>query len=355
LIYGSIGMNSGGFLYDRKIVEYLHSQGHVVNVISLPWLDYAEALAEYRKTGARITAELSSEKYDIIMQDELAHPLLSLLNFRIRKLGIPLISIVHNLRCRGEQPFGQKLRAAVFEAIYLAGVDGLVLNSRATLQAVRNLGAAAGKSFIISAPGCDRFSNFFDAGMVSKKCASPGPLKVLFAGNIIPCKGLHTLIAAVRQMPAGSWTLSVAGDPSFNPEYAVQVRADAEASGPASQIEFLGHLNDSEFARLLMDSHVLTVPSSYEGFGIVYAEAMGFGLPAIGCSRGAAPELIEHGRNGFLVEPGDHSGLARHLLYLQNNRGALLKMSLAARDSFLELPGWNEGLSRISGFLQELV
>jgi glycosyltransferase involved in cell wall biosynthesis len=224
-----------------------------------------------------------------------------------------------------------------------------------TLEAIRKLRVAAGKSFIISAPGCDRFQNSFDPEIINRKCSGPGPLRIAFAGNIIPRKGLHTLIAALKKMPAGSWRLSVAGDAAFNPGYAAEIRATVEKSGLGGNIDFLGRVNDSELARLLQDSHVLVVPSSYEGFGIIYAEAMGFGLPAIGCRSGAAPELIEHGRNGFLIMPGDHSGLARHMLLLQNNRRMLQDMSLAARDSSLALPGWEEGLTRISGFLQEFV
>jgi glycosyltransferase involved in cell wall biosynthesis len=311
-IYGDIEMNSGGFLYDRKIVEYLRAQGHLVRVMSLPWLDYAESISLYKNASAKIIEGLGPEKFDLIVQDELAHPLLSMLNRRIRKLNIPIISIVHHLRCSEEQLLGGKLCAAVFEAVYLTGVDGVILNSRATLEAIRRFRVAAGKSFIISAPGCDRFRNSFDPELINQKCAGPGPLRIVFAGNLIPRKGLHTLIAALEKMPAGSWRLSVAGDAVFNPGYAAGIRAMVEHSGLGGNIDFLGRVSDGELARLLLDSHVLVVPSSYEGFGIIYAEAMGFGLPAIGCRSGAVPELIEHGRNGFLIMPGDHSGLARH-------------------------------------------
>ncbi len=352
-IYGDIEMNSGGFLYDRKIVEYLRSQGNLVSVIPLPWMNYSESIYQHRKTGAKIIAGLGQQKYDLILQDELAHPLLSILNRRIRRLNIPIITIVHHLCCSEEQPLWQRLLAASFEAVYLAGVDGLILNSRTTLESIRKLRTASGKSFIIAAPGCDRFRDNFDPEKIQMKCSGPGPLRIIFAGNIIPRKGLHTVIAALREMPAGAWMLSVAGSEAFNPGYAARIRAEAENSGFGGNIKLLGQVHDSELARLLQESHVLVVPSSYEGFGMIYAEAMGFGLPVIGCRAGAAPELIEHGLNGFLIKPGDHSGIARHLLLLQNNRKILKDMSNAARQCFLKLPGWEEGLSRITAFLQQ--
>lgn len=355
LIYGSIEMTSGGFLYDRKLVEYLRAEGNHVDVIPLPWLDYSRSIHEHGKTAEWVIPALEKGKYDIILQDELAHPLLSLLNRRIRKLNIPVISIVHHLRCSEEQPPREKRRAALFEAAYLAGVDGFVLNSRATLLAVRNFRAAAGKSFVISVPGCNRFRDGFDPEAVRGKCAAAGPLRIIFVGILIPRKGLHVLIEALKHMPAGTWRLAVAGDPGFDPGYAAGIRGRVEDAKLGRHVDFLGPVADSDLAQLLRDSHLLVVPSSYEGFGIIYAEAMGFGVPAIGCRCGAVPELIDHGRNGFLVMPGDHKGLARHLLYLQENRSVLRDMSLAARETFQALPGWEEGLGRINSYLKRFV
>ncbi|MEN6463665.1 MAG: glycosyltransferase family 4 protein [Syntrophaceae bacterium] len=352
LIYGSVEMNSGGFLYDRKVVEHLRAHGDHVRVISLPWIDYARSILEYGNIAAEVIPELERDKPDLLLQDELAHPLLSLLNRRMRKLNIPVVSIVHHLRCSEEQPLREKLRAAVFEALYLTGVDGFVFNSSSTLESVRKLRVASGKSYIISPPGCDRFRNGFDPDMVRDKSTGPGPLKIVFGANIIPRKGLHTLIAALKQMPAGSWRLAVAGDAGFNPAYAAGIRKSVREGNLAGYVDFLGPLKEG-LADVLQDSHVLAVPSSCEGYGMIYAEAMGFGLPAIGCPCGAVPQIIEHGRNGFLIMPGDHEGLARHLLALHNDRNMLREMSMAARGSFLALPRWEEGLGRISGFLQK--
>ena len=67
-------------------------------------------------------------------------------------------------------------------------------------------------------------------------------------------------------------------------------------------------------AESLARSHLLAVPSSYEGFGIVYLEGMAFGLPALASSAGGAQEIIRHGETGWLVPPGEPVGLARAIL-----------------------------------------
>ncbi len=350
LLYGSIEMNSGGFLYDRKLVEHLRKDGDHVRVFPLPWLGYSRSIRGCGKIARKLVPELESFRPGLVLQDELAHPLLLFLNRRLRKMNVPLIAIVHHLLCSEEQPLRAKLPAALFEALYLTGVDGLVLNSTSTLESVRKLRVASGKPCIISPPGCDRLREGFDAEFTRRKCIAPGPLRIVFGANIIPRKGLHTVIAALRLLPAGNWRLAVAGENGFDPAYAARMKKSAQSLD--GRVDFLGHLKE-ELADLLQTSHVLAVPSSHEGYGMIYAEAMGFGLPAIGCRRGAASEIIEHARNGFLIMPGDHEGLARHLLALHNDRDMLIKMSLAARESFTALPHWEDGLRRIRSFLRQ--
>jgi glycosyltransferase involved in cell wall biosynthesis len=103
---------------------------------------------------------------------------------------------------------------------------------------------------------------------------------------------------------------------------------------------FHGSLNNQPLIEKLGNAHVLVVPSSYEGFGIVYLEGMCFGLPAIGTTAGAAGEIIEHGKTGYLIEPNDSQSLANHLAQLASDRDLLTQLSLMrGRDILNSLPG----------------
>jgi glycosyltransferase involved in cell wall biosynthesis len=104
-------------------------------------------------------------------------------------------------------------------------------------------------------------------------------------------------------------------------------------------------------AQRLAHSHLLAVPSSYEGFGIVYLEGMWFGLPAIATSAGAAREIISPGRDGFLVPPGDPETLSDCLRRLAQDRGQLCAMALAAHRRAARHPTWEEGAASIHAFL----
>jgi glycosyltransferase involved in cell wall biosynthesis len=125
----------------------------------------------------------------------------------------------------------------------------------------------------------------------------------------------------------------------------------AHQHGLVPWVEFCGHLNDRALRARLRANQVLAVPSTYEGFGIAYLEGMGFGLPAIGARAGAAPELISHGRNGYLIDVGSARHLADQLGRLHADRSLLAKMGVAARDQWSRQPTWKQGLVRIENFL----
>jgi glycosyltransferase involved in cell wall biosynthesis len=102
-------------------------------------------------------------------------------------------------------------------------------------------------------------------------------------------------------------------------------------------------------------AHVMVVPSSYEGFGIVYLEGMGFGLPAIGTTAGAAGEIITPGEDGYLIAPDDVNALAGHINELASNRELLLKLSLNAVKRYQVQPKWNETAKSIREFLLKMI
>jgi hypothetical protein len=89
------------------------------------------------------------------------------------------------------------------------------------------------------------------------------------------------------------------------PAYAKRIQESITHNGLSSFLFLHGSLDKEPLLEKLKQAHVLAVPSSYEGFGIVYLEGMCFGLPSIGTTSGAAGEVIEHGRTGYLIPPDD--------------------------------------------------
>ena len=151
------------------------------------------------------------------------------------------------------------------------------------------------------------------------------------AGNVLPSKGLHVLIGALCRLPADSWRLQIVGSLTMDRPYVDRLRGLIARAGLATHVCLVGTVPNARIPEYLVRSHVFVVPSHYEALGIAYLEAMRFGLPVIATTAGGAHEIVEHGREGFLVAPGDADALTRHLRLLGTNRELLLQMGLAAR------------------------
>jgi len=356
VIYGSLDMLSGGYLYDRTLVAVLRAVGDSVEIISLPWRNYLRSLGDNFSPDLR--RRLLGLEVDIMLQDELNHPSLFLLNRRVREqISCRVVSIVHLLRSSLNHPAWQNSFYRSVERRYLSGVDGLIYNSATTGREAERLleGSLAQKrKSLVAYPGCDRLNPQISDEELKHR-ALDGPLRLLFLGNVIPRKGLHIALKALERLPSDQWTLTVIGNPRAHPDYARAVSRQMAQAGLAPNVQFAGILPDRELSTVMKASDVLVMPSSYEGYGIVYAEAMGFGLPAVGTTSGAAGEIITHGCDGFLVSPGDTVALASHLTELTQNRLLLVEMSLAARNRYQSLPTWEGSMNAIRAFLINLV
>lgn len=339
IIYGSLDTLSGGYLYDRKLVEYLRSKGDTVEIISLPWRNYAAHLTD------NLHFKLP-ENLDILIQDELNHPSLILANQG--KHPYPVISLVHHLRCSELRPGWQNAIYQIVEKKYLNCVDGFIFNSKTTEKVVNGL-LENRKPSVIGYPPTDRFGSLTSEQEIIKR-AQENPFRILFLGNVMYRKGLHTLLEAARKLKANI-RVDVIGSLASEPAYTQLMQELIAKYDLASFIFLHGSLDKDPLIEKLKQAHVLVVPSSYEGFGIVYLEGMGFGLPAIGTTAGAAGEIIEHEKTGFLIEPDDSRSLAEHLKVLMEDRALLTRLSLNARARYLRQPSWMETAKNIRAFL----
>ena len=353
IIYGKLDTISGGYLYDRRLVRYLRQQGDDVQLISLPWTWYGRHLLH--NFDQDLLQQLRHSSFDLLLQDELNHPSLFWLNKQLKRhLSCPLVSIVHHLRSSESHPSLLLKLYRLIERQYLRTIDGFVFNSKTTRATVEAL-MKEQKPQVVAYPAADHIRCEMDRTLVVKKAHDPGPLRLLFVGNITPRKGCHVLLTALADLPKGSWQLKVIGDMTVDPNYVRQMKYQAYSSGISTHIHWHGHLSDADLSSLLATSQVLVVPSTYEGFGIVYLEGMSYGLPAIATTSGAAHEIITDGKDGFLVPPDDPITLANHIQTLNKDRSLLARQSLAALDRMMTHPTWDISMDRVRQFLVGII
>jgi glycosyltransferase involved in cell wall biosynthesis len=150
----------------------------------------------------------------------------------------------------------------------------------------------------------------------------------------VELKGIEYLLRAAallrHEFPALRVEIAGAG-----PHYD-KLKAVATETGLSQRVAFLGWIDD--LAGLLPRWDVFVMPSREEGFGIAALDAMAAGLPVVASDVGGIPELVEDGKTGWLVPPGDDDALASRLRPLLANPELRRSMGAAgyvrARDHF---------------------
>jgi glycosyltransferase involved in cell wall biosynthesis len=158
---------------------------------------------------------------------------------------------------------------------------------------------------------------------------------VAFAGRLAREKGADVLLRAFRRvadaLPAAR--LVVAGDGAQRPA----LERLAAALGLGDRVALLGHLPPDALERALEGAWVQAVPSRWdEPFGLVAAEAMMRGTAVVASGSGGLAEVVEDGRSGLLVPPGDEEALAGALLRVLRDRGEAERLGAAGRARALE-------------------
>jgi glycosyltransferase involved in cell wall biosynthesis len=353
LIYGDLNLVSGGYIYDRKLVKSLEASGDNVEIVSLPWRNYSQHLADnFSQSFAR---KLKSLELDVLIQDELNHPSLFQVNRQLRaRASFPIVSLVHHLRISEQHPGVLMPLYRWVEKRYLQSVDGFIFNSQTTKLAVEKL-IGPGKPAVVANPAGDRLGIDISSSKIQTRAFAVGPLQLVFVGSVIPRKGLHTVLDALAGLNPDTWRLTVTGSLESDPAYARQLKARVAERGWQSHVTFAGNLEDKELRKILLESHALVMPSQYEGFGIAYLEGMSAGLPAIGSTTGAAHEIIREGKTGFLLNPGDIGALTGQLRKWSVDRVLLAEMSVAAREAYEVFPGWDASMKLVRNFLMRIV
>ena len=148
-----------------------------------------------------------------------------------------------------------------------------------------------------------------------------GPLRVIFVGSLSQRKGLSYLFEAVEKMNQ-SVELTLIGRKTD-----AQCAALDAALARHRWIESVPH---AEVLREMRAHDVLVFPSLFEGFGMVITEAMSQGVPVITTPHTAGPDIIEDGRDGFLVPIRSSDAIAQKLTFLRENPDELNAMKEAA-------------------------
>jgi len=160
---------------------------------------------------------------------------------------------------------------------------------------------------------------------------------ILFFGRLHESKGADTLLDALGILGAGAPTCTIVG----RGEMEASLRRRAAGLGIADRVRFLPWKEPEALADLLARSALAVLPSRSESFGNTVAEAMAVGVPVISTTAGSVPEVVEHGRSGWLVPPGSARELAGAIRTLSSSPDLARSLGEAGRRRVLERFTWD--------------
>ena len=180
----------------------------------------------------------------------------------------------------------------------------------------------------------------FTANTPRRNRSHDDPFSLLFCGRLNgphEQKGVDILLKSLPLiLPHRKVVLTIIGAGPRLPQY----QALAAELGIGEHVRFLGFVEHQEMPRKYQQADLFVLPSRRESFGLVLAEAMACGLPVVATTAGAIPEVVEDGRTGILVPPGDPVALAHAINSLLDAPATMRAMGKRGRERVLHKFTW---------------
>ncbi len=321
VIYGALDQVSGGYIYDRLVVEQLRELGDAVTVFSLT-------------PGQATLPAIAARDFDVVVGDELCfRELLPL--FQGAAGGLRRVLLVHHLTA-WEHPVGPaRDELLALESAVIAASDACVATSHITAD--RLYAERLAPRATVAEPGADRLPRPDTGGQEP----SSALLRLLFVGNILRRKRVLELCEAFLGLPTQNSELVLVGS-ELEPDYAASVRALIAQAGAGRRVRFLGPLPAAGVAEQLAQADALVLASALEGYGMVLSEALWASVPVIAARVGAAEQLVSQTSAGLLYEPDDPSALGATLSAFVNDAELRARLRRSAWQAAAVLPRWRD-------------
>ena len=336
---GDLATPTGGYGYDRRIIQELRRLGWQVDVVDIgdgfPFPSVAQ-----RTFALAVLSDVPTGCPTVL--DGLAFGALP--EAGALRSRAPLIALVHQplaldpgLDTTQADSFRETERAA------LASAARVVVTSEATARIVIADYDVPSQRISVVRPGNDPAP--------PAPGSNDGVVRLLSVGSVVPIKGYDLLIAALATLADMPWRLTIAGDRTRNPVAAAQLDADIATYGLGDRVAVLGAVPPEAIIELYLASDVFVLASRFEGYGMALAEAIAHGLPVISTMVGAIPDTVPPG-TGMLVPPNDVAALALALHRLISVRPERQRLAVNARAAATRLPTWQDSAQLFAGAIE---
>jgi glycosyltransferase involved in cell wall biosynthesis len=324
VVPGRLHQLTGGYLYDRHIIEGLQRLGHRVRVIQLT--------AANRKTAFTELADGTTAVIDGLAIPDLKQSIVT----QHRRLR--LVALVHHPAAEeagiSRAEAGRLVR---LEAAALRHFRSVFCPSPKTAATLRDYGVPPDRIFVLP-PG------------TAKPHRAPGPRRgrirsLLCVASLTPRKDHRTLVAALLRIRDLDWNLVCIGSLDRDLHTARAVRDMISKARLGRRIILAGEQPPPVVAAAYRTADLFVLPSLHEGYGMAFAEAMAHGMPIIASTAGAIPDTVPREAR-LLVPPGDATALARALRRVIAKPALAAQLAAGSRAAGSHLPDWRQAVDQ---------
>lgn len=334
VVPGDIDSLTGGYIYEKQVLLALRRIGWDVALLQVPG-DFPDASPGDITAVAAALAALPAER-PVLLDGFLPG---AMPPEALAALRAPFVAITHH-------PLGYETGLApersrelcVIERANLARAAHVVVPSPHTAATLTTDFGVAPARITVAPPGTVK-----PEGQARR--AEDPPL-VLSVGQLVPRKGHDVLLRALSLVADLEWRAVIVGA-AHDDRYVQGLHDLAGALRLAGRVRFAGQVAPEDLQASFRAASVFALATRYEGYGMVFAEALAHGLPIVTTTGGAVADTVPADA-GLLVAPEDVEGFAAALRRVLSERGLRERMAAAAAVHGARLPGW-EDTARIVG------
>lgn len=333
-IPGDIDTPTGGYAYDRRLLELLPSYGLDARHLELPSSFPDPSPADLEATR-RLLGETSPETRLLI--DGLAFGAMPA--DLVAALDRRIIALVHHpLALESGLTAARKAALAASEKAALAIARRVIVTSDITRRTLIADYAVPEARITVAEPGTDPAPRATGTGT---------PFQLLSVGAVSPRKGYDVLVDALAGIDEPAWRLTIAGALDRDPLTVTALRRAITSAGLDDRVTLAGTVVPATLDRFYESADLFILPSHYEGYGMVLAEAMARGLAVVCTTGGAAAETVPDAA-AIKVPPGDAAVLRDAISRVMHDNKLRKVMRTASWQTGRTLPTWNETARRVA-------
>ena len=333
---GDLSADTGGYHYDRRLLAALSEAGHEARHVALP-ATFPFPGADDMRASLDALAAVPADSLLII--DGLAFGALD--TAALDRIKAPIVALVHHpLAHESGLPAPQARRLHALERANLDRAAHILVPSGHIRDVLRDEFDVAPGRITVLRPGKPGFrpASGKGAGKGADKGAGQGVPLILSVGLLHPRKGHDVLIAALADCADLDWRAVIVGTP-WAEGVDAGLRRQIARAGLSDRVELAGRVSSARLADLYAHARVFALATRYEGYGIVFDEALVHGLPVVATTAGAVPDTVPP-EAGTLVPAEDAAAFARALRDILQDDARHARMARAAHAAGRALPTW---------------